>query len=130
MRLLASALVAVLFCGCASAPVSDEQRALNVCLWAEEQAGWQLLPTPPTNADTLRSAIVASNQRPFPEPGDREFWFSKSDGRYLRCTNNLGASFEAQGMPAVCGASTHTFTRAGEFWAVSSNPVVLCHRRG
>src|SRR5688572_30397318 len=104
MRLLASVLIAVLSCGCASAPVSEEQRALNVCLWAEDQPGWKLLATPPTMAETLRAAIVASGQRPLPEPSDQEFWFLRSDGRYLRCTNGLGGSFESGGMPAVCGA--------------------------
>jgi len=128
MRLLASFLVVALSCGCASTPVSDEQRALNVCMWANDQAGWQFLSTPPPNADALRSAIVASGQRPLPEPADYEFWFSRRDGRYLRCTNALGGSFEAGGMPSVCGAMTHTLTPAGEHWNVESGDLVLCHR--
>ena len=129
MRLLASTLVIALSCGCASEPVSDEQRALNVCLWAVDQPGWKLLTTPPANADELRSAIVASGQTPRPEPRDYEYWFSQPDGRYLRCTNGLGRSFEAEGMPAVCGASTHTLTQVNGQWSVVSSPLILCQRR-
>jgi hypothetical protein len=129
MRLLASFLLAALSGGCASAPMSDEQRALNICLWTQDQMGWRFLPTAPAIAETLRSAIVASGQRPIPEPGEYEWWFAQSDGRYLRCTNRLGAMFEAEGMPTVCGSSTHTFTSEGESWSVESGELVLCNRR-
>jgi hypothetical protein len=129
MRLLANFLLAAILCGCASAPVSDEQRALNTCLWAQEQVGWKFLPMAPAIADTLRSAIVDSGQRPIPEPGEHEWWFAQSDGRYLRCTNRLGAMFEAEGMPAVCGASTHTFTPERESWSVEDGDLVLCNKR-
>ena len=133
MRLLASALATAILCGCASKPaseaISDAQRALNVCLYAEDQAGWKFLPTAPEIADSLRSVIVASNQHPFPETEDHEMWFAQSDGRYLRCTNELGGAFEAEGMPAVCGAMTHAFRRIGESWSVESSPLVLCQRR-
>ena len=128
MRLLASILVVPIVCGCASQPISDEQRALNICLYAEQQAGWNFLGAPPAIADVLRSAIVAANQRPFPEPSDREYWFSQADGRYLRCTNELGGAFEAEDMPAICGTMTHTFTRAGESWSVETSPLVMCHK--
>ena len=129
MRLLACFLLAGLTCGCASAPVSDEQRALNICLWAKDQAGWKFLPTAPAIADTLRSATVASGQRPVSDPGEYEWWFAQSDGIFLRCTNRLGAMFEAEGMPAVCGASTHTFTPEGESWSVKDGDLVLCNKR-
>src|SRR4051812_17783933 len=129
MRLLASFLLAALSCGCALTPVSDGQRALNMCLWTQDQAGWKYLPAAPTNADTLRSAIVASGQRPNPEPGEYEWWFAQSDGRYLRCTNRLGAMFEAAGMPAVCGSWTHTFKPAGDSWSVEGGNLVLCNKR-
>jgi hypothetical protein len=129
MRLLTSFLLAAISCGCASAPVSDEQRALNICLWSQDQVAWKSLSTAPAIADTLRAAIVASGQRPFPEPGEHEWWFAQSDGRYLRCTNRLGAMFEAEGMPAVCGASTHTFTPEGGSWSVGSGGLVHCNKR-
>jgi hypothetical protein len=129
MRLLSSLLLAALSCGCASAPMSDEQRALNICLWPQSQVGWSYLPTAPPIADTLRTAIVASGQRPIPEPGELEWWFARSDGSYLRCTNSFGAMFEDEGMPAVCGASTHTLTPAGESWSVEDGNLVFCNKR-
>ena len=130
MRLPASVLVAVLSLGCASAPVSEEQRALNVCLRGDDQPGWKLLSAPPAIAQALRNSIVTSGQLPLPEPGDHEYWFLQSDGRYLRCTNTFGGWFESEGMPAVCGAFTYTFTRAGESWEVASSPLVMCNKRG
>jgi hypothetical protein len=129
MRLLASVTLVTLSLGCATVPVTEEQRALNTCLWANDQAGWHFLLTPPPNADTLRSAIVASGQRPLPEPTDHELWFSQPDGRYLRCTNALGGAFESDGMPSVCGAMTHILKPAGELWEVEGGDIVLCHRR-
>jgi len=127
--LLASCLLAVLSYGCASTPVSEEQRALNICLWSQDQPGWRYLPEAPTIADALRSAIVSSGVRPLPEPGEYEWWFVHADGRYLRCTNRFAAMFEAEGMPAVCGSSTHTFTPAGESWSVEDGDLVLCNKR-
>jgi hypothetical protein len=129
MRLLASVLVAAMACACASKPVSDEQRALNLCLYAEDQSGWTLLGTPPPIADLLRSAIVAAHWRPVLKPDDHEYWFSRADGRYLRCTNELGGMYEAEGMAAICGTTTYTLTRVGESWSVETSPIVFCQKR-
>jgi hypothetical protein len=129
MRLLASSLVAAILCGCASKPISEEQGALNICLYAEDQAGWTLLSNPPPIADSLRAAIIATSWRPVLKPDDHELWFSQADGRYLRCTNEFGGMYEDEGMPAICGTTTYTFTRAGESWNVETSPIVFCQKR-
>jgi hypothetical protein len=113
--------------GCATVPISEGQSALNTCFFAEDQAGWSFLQSPPPRADALRAAIVASGERPFPEPNDNEMWFLNSDGHYVRC-NYLGPAFHEKGTPAICAAMIHTLIPSADSWSVKGGPLMMCHK--
>lgn len=123
-----SLVVAMLLCGCAGPPISEEQRALDSCLFPQHQSGWRLLDSAPPIADVLRAAIASSKDAAAPEPDDYELWFSHADGRFLRCVHYGSASNDKGGL-GICSSATQLLARSGDHWIVDGSWITTCHER-